>query len=178
MKPTWIVAFTVAMASAPPAVFAQSLVDVARQEEARRANVRKPSKVFTNATLSPAPDQTPAGAQEQSPPSNAPVPAAAGNSSAATVAPAPVVDPPAAALDEKRWRDQAAALRLRVAAARKELDALAGASHDDPREQAMLEALRQRRQVALTLAEDDQRRFEKLADAAKVPKAWLHEPQE
>lgn len=55
-----------AMAVAIPA-FAQSLVDVARQEEARRASVRVPSKVFTNSSLSPAPGPEPVAPRDTAP---------------------------------------------------------------------------------------------------------------
>lgn len=176
MKSRWSVAFTVAIASATLPVVAQSLVDVARQEQARRGSVRRPSKVFTNASLSPAPDQTPGPGQGQPPSSVAALPATPGNSSAATIASAPAAKPAPVVLDEKQWRSQAAALRAQIAAARKELAALAGASHDDPREQAMLEALRKRRQDALTQAEEAQRSFEMRADYSAVPRAWLLEP--
>lgn len=171
MRPIGKIALVVAIASATPIV-GQSLADVARQEEARRAAVRTPSKTFTNASLSPAPDQTSRLAQEKAPPSAGPVPAAPENSSATTPA-APVAKPAPDALDEKQWRGQAAAHEAQVASARQGLDALAGASHADPREQALLEALRKRRQDALTQAEAAQRRFVLQADAAQVPKAWI-----
>lgn len=171
------VAIIVAMVSAAPAVLAQSLVDVARQEEARRASIRKPSKVFTNATLSPAPDQAAGSTRGQAPAVAAAAPLASGNSTSATAA-APAVKPAAATLDEKQWRSRAALLRAGVAAARRELAALDGASHADPREQAMLETLRKRRQAALAESEEARRRFEIQADAAQVPRAWLQEPSE
>lgn len=173
MSPIGKIAFIVAIASATPTVVGQSLADVARQEEARRASVRAPSKTFTNASLSPVPDQTSGPAQEKAPPTAASVPVAPGNSSATVTAAAPVAKPAPEVLDEKLWRGQAAAHRARVASARKALDALAGASHADPREQALLEALRKGRLDELTQAEEAQRRFEMGADAAQVPKAWI-----
>lgn len=173
MRPLWKIAFAVAVASATPTVVGQSLADVARQEEARRSTVRAPSKTFTNASLSAAADQAPGLAHRTAPPSLDAAPAARENSSAPTTASVPVAKPVAEVLDEKHWRDQAAAHRRQVASARKGLDALAGASHSDPREQALLEALRKQRQGALTQAEEAQRSFEKHAAAAQVPKAWI-----
>ena len=175
MKPIWIVAFTVAIASTAPLVFAQSIADVARQEEARRAKVRKPSKVFTNASLSPT-DQPSGRGEAPVPPSVAAAPATPGNSSATTTEAAAVEAP--VVLDEKQWRGQAALLRARITAARKALAELDGASHADPREQAMLQSVRKRRQAALAEAEEAQRRFELQADANQVPMGWLQDPGE
>ncbi|MFA5909982.1 MAG: hypothetical protein WC815_14475 [Vicinamibacterales bacterium] len=162
-----------AMAVAIPA-FAQSLVDVARQEEARRASVRVPSKVFTNSSLSPAPGPAPVAPRDTAPLPMAAASATPANSSAA----APAAKPAAELLNEKEWRTRAASLRARVAMATKELAALAGASHADPREQALLDRLRKSRQAALTQAEEALQLFEVQADATKVPKAWLQEPRE
>lgn len=154
------------MATALP-VDAQSLAEVARQEEVRRAQVRVKSRVFTNSSLSPAPGESPVAPPPAVQETSA-TPATPTNSSAAAVT-APVV----AQLDEREWRGRAASLRAQVALAAKELAALAGVSHDDPKEQALLDSVRQRRQAALTRAEDALRLFEIQADAAKVPKAWL-----
>jgi hypothetical protein len=107
MRPIGKIAFVAAIAAATPTLVGQSLADVARQEEARRAGVRAPSKTFTNASLSPAPDQTPGLAREQAPPSLGSVPAAPGNSSPTTTASAPVAKPAPEVLDEKLWRGQA-----------------------------------------------------------------------
>ncbi len=153
------------VATALPA-YPQSLAEVARKEEARRAQVRVKSRVFTNSSLSPAPE-SPAAPAPPAPPTSA-MPVTPGNSSTATVAP-PVVAP----LDEREWRSRAASLRAQLDVATKELAALAGAAHDDPKEQALLESIRRRRQAALTRAEDALRLFEIQADAAKVPKAWI-----
>ena len=165
-----------AMAVATPA-FAQSLVDVARQEEARRASVRVPSKVFTNSSLSPALDPAPVAPRDTAPLPAAAASATPANSSAAAPA-APVARPAAELLNEKEWRSRAASLRARVAMATKELAAIAGASPADPRQQALLDRLRKSRQAALTQAEEALQLFETQADAAKVPKAWLQEPSE
>ena len=167
----WRFVLAVAMASATSTIFAQSLADIARQEEARRDSIRKPSKTFTNSSLSADPDQRSAAARTIVPPSTTPLPAPPGNVSPAVEAPTAVKAE--TALDEKQWRSQATALRARLTVARKAVEAMAGASHPDQREQALLEAHRARLQVVLTRAEEAQRLFEMQADAAKVPKAWI-----
>ncbi len=165
------------MALAPPAL-AQSLVEVAKQEEARRSAVRSPSKVFTNSGLSTAPEQPPIAGPVPAPaPAKTTAAPVSGNSSAtATTASAPAAAK-GSQLDEKLWRTRAASLRAKVAQASKEMAALAGASHADPREQALLDAIRTRRQAALSQAEDALRLFEMQADVAGVPSAWLLEPR-
>ena len=165
------------MALAPPAL-AQSLVEVAKQEEARRSAVRSPAKIFTNSSLSPAPDQPSITAPVPVPaPAKTTAAPVSGNSSAtATTASAPAA-PKGSQLDEKLWRTRAASFRAKVDQARKEMDALAGASHADPREQSLLEAIRTRRRAALSQAEDALRLFEMQADVAGVPNAWLLEPR-
>lgn len=168
------------MALAPPAL-AQSLVEVAKQEEARRSAVRAPSKVFTNSSLSQAPEQPPIAAPVPAPATTTAAPVSGNSSATATTASAPAAPTPAAPkgsqLDEKLWRTRAASFRAKVAQAQKEMNALAGASHADPREQAALDAMRTRRQAALNQAEEALRLFEMQADVAGVPSAWLLEPR-
>ena len=176
MTGIWRFVVAVGIALATPTIFAQSLADIARQEEARRGSIRKPSKTFTNSSLSDDPDQRSAAARAKVPPSTAPLPAPPGSVSPAAEAPTAVIAE--TALDEKQWRSQAAKHWALIAVARKEVAALAGASHEDPREQALLDALRKRRQLALAQAEESQRRFERQADASQVPRAWLQEPSQ
>ena len=176
MTRTWRFVIAVAIASATSTIFAQSLADIARQEEARRDSIRKTSKTFTNSSLSDDPDQRSAAARTKVPPSTPPLPAPPGNASPAVEAPTAVKAETVP--DEKQWRSQAAKHWALIAVARKEVAALAGASHEDPREQALLDALRKRRQLALAQAEESQRRFERQADASQVPRAWLQEPSQ
>ena len=82
------------LAAAATPVWAQSLGDIARQEEARRAAIAKPGKVYTNESLrsepAPAPNPAPASpSTPQTPASTAPGAAAPGASGTQPVPPAP-----------------------------------------------------------------------------------------
>jgi len=147
---------------------AQSLAEVARQEEARRRTARPAARTYTNASLPP--DSYPAAAAAPAAPTSV---AASAPASTSEVATASRSGPAREAPSEPMWRQRAVEYRARTEAARKQLESLTGAEHQDPREQAMLEALRQRRQTALSLAEDAQRLFEMQADAARIPRAWI-----
>lgn len=164
---------------------AQSLADVARQEEARRAAVKAAAraKVLTNADLAadPRADGV-AAAPSAASAALAPAPAAAasapaganpGNVSAgAVVAAAPPDAKPKE--DEASWRRRAADLRARVEKAQKAVDVFAtGTPAEDPREQARVDALRKRAQDTLTRAEDALRLLIMQADVAGVPPAWV-----
>ncbi len=81
------VALLIAAAAAPLA--AQSLADIARQEEERRKAIRAPGKVYTNETLRPEP---PPSTSPAAPPAGAP--ARPGTSAPAESAPAAGAAPP------------------------------------------------------------------------------------
>lgn len=161
---------------------AQSLGDVARQEEARRAAVKAAAraKVLTNADLAADPNTgatAPASAVAvPAPPAAsvvAPASASPGNASVAAVtAAAPADTKPKE--DEASWRRRAADLRARVEKAQKMVDGFAGGTAaEDPREQARVETLIKRAQNELTRAGDALRRLMMQADAAGVPPAWV-----
>jgi hypothetical protein len=164
-------ALVIALATA--AVSAQSLGDVARQEEARRARIVRSSKTITDSSLSADPNGPSQADREKPATSVAPVPGSAADSPAAAVAPVPPAEPAKVVLDEKAWRSRAAGHRARVAAAQKDVDALSGASHPDPREQAKLDASLKRREATLKQVTEAQHLFEMQADVAGVPAAWL-----
>lgn len=164
---------------------AQSLADVARQEEARRAAVKAAAKakVLTNASL--AADPRAAGAVPAPPAAStapAPPPAAAvaapasatpGNASAGAVATAAPPDAKPKE-DEAAWRRRTADLRARVEKAQQAVDVFTnGTPGEDPREQARFEASRKKAQEALTRAEDALRLLMMQADVAGVPPAWV-----
>lgn len=160
---------------------AQSLGDVARQEEARRAAVKAAAraKVLTNADLAADPN-TGATAPESAvavpaPPAAsavAPASASSGNASVAVTAATPADTKPKE--DEASWRRRAADLRARVEKAQKTLDGFTnGTPAEDPREQARVETLMKRAQNELTRAGDTFRRLMMQADAAGVPPEWV-----
>ena len=107
-------------------LYAQSLGDVARQEEARRKSIKEPAKVYTNDNLRgsdiPAP---PAATTPQTP-------AAAAAGAPASTEPPAAVQPPGAApaatqaevKDEKYWRGRVDAARTALTRAQTFQDAL------------------------------------------------------
>lgn len=161
--------------------FSQTLATVAKQEEARRNAVKAPSRTYTNSSLKSDPDapMTAVGAKPSPPliatPAN-PTPAAGamaapGNGTpAAPAAPAP---PAEATLNEAYWRSRATDLRVRVEKARAEVAKLTGHKHDDPREQAKLDALLRRVQETFARTEESLKAFEREAATAGVPALWI-----
>jgi hypothetical protein len=106
-----------AQAANPAPTPGQSLADVARAEEARRKNVRKPARVFTNGTLKADPNpniarppsQTvPSGGASPEAPAGTPAP---GTPGAETPAPAP---DPGTAKDQGYWAGRIAKARAEV----------------------------------------------------------------
>lgn len=160
------------LALMPVAASAQSLVDLAKQEEARR-RVAKPGKRLTNADLLP-------DTRTSAPPAIVTAPAAApaiasGNASppepAATAA--PPADTPVNPASEVTWRAQAVGHRGRIAKSQADVNALTGAAHADPRMQARAEALLKQAQGPLARAEAAYRQFQLNAANAKIPVAWI-----
>ena len=159
------IATVAALALLASSASAQSLADVARQEEARRAAVKAAAKakVLTNASL--AADPRAAGM--------------ASEPSAAMAAPAPqpaAAAPPATKPkeDEAAWRKRAADLRARVDNAQQAVDRFTtGTPAEDPREQARVEASKKKAQDTLTRAEDALRLLIMQADVAGVPPDWV-----
>jgi hypothetical protein len=170
--PAAIAALVICAASAS----AQSLGDVAKQEELRRAAVAKAAKAaktYSNAELKT--DFTAPPAPVAVEPSAAPSPTNATSApsadAGATVAPAAPVAKPKE--DESAWRWRAGEIRDRVAKAQKRVDGFPGTPNADPREQARTDALLKRAQDELRLAVDAQRLLEMQADVAGVPVAWI-----
>jgi hypothetical protein len=160
------------------------LADVARAEEARRKEVRKPSKVLTNSSLTPdiskgvapAPSATPATGTDASPSNTTPA-APAGDA------------PPAAAKDQAYWsnrmktaRDQMARTQIFMDSLQTRINSLTTdfVNRDDPAQRAKIETDRQQalaelervkkeltdQQKAITAIEEEARR-------AGVPAGWL-----
>lgn len=145
------------------AASAQSLGDVAKREESRRARVAAPARAYTNADLASDPYAPAAPAPV------APAPAPAADAQPAPSAAAEEPDP----MVEADWRHRAAALRRRVEESRAAVAALDKPAEGTAREQERLATLLERARAKLERAENDLRLFEMQADVARVPKTWI-----
>jgi gas vesicle protein len=166
-------------------LYAQSLGEVARQEEARRKAIKQPAKVYTNDNLRPSDQPAPPASGAQTPAATpAPPPAAAQPPAGQPAAP-----PPEAARDEKYWRGRIDAARTALGRAETFQDALQTrinalsadfVNRDDPAQRNVIAADRQK-----ALAELDRVRQEiaagqkAIADIqeearrANVPAGWV-----
>lgn len=170
----------------PPA--STSLADVAKAEEARRKNVRKPAKVYTNGSLKP--DN---GTVRPAPPQVVePVAPAAGNVTPGVPIvnlPGGTASPPAPAGDQAYWNEKITSARAALSRSRVFADALQSrinalttdfVNRDDPAQRAVIETDRKtalaeldrvRREIdaqqkAIAAIEEEARR-------AGVPAGWL-----
>jgi hypothetical protein len=160
---------------------AQSLADVARREEARRKQIKKPSRVITNKDLRPS----------ETPPPLAPAPAETPAVAPAGPTPAEpeVTDEEKAKKDEEAWRQRMTAARQELERSQMYLDALQSkinalwadfTARDDPaqrgkiqteRQKALAEYDRVKGEIAANKkAVDD---IEEEARKAGVPPGWL-----
>ena len=165
--------FAACLVAALPAA-AQSLGDVARAEEARRATAKKAVKSFSNADLA---------ANEIAPPvAPPPAPAAAtaspvaANASPVAADAATAPDAAAAAPKESEWRSTADDLRRQLQKAREELDKLNAVADNDSRlssDRTAAARLAAHQIKALERIEARWLRFEKDAESLKVPREWL-----
>lgn len=164
--------------------FAQSLGDVARQEEERRKDVKQPAKVYTNKDLGP-PIQ---GGSPDSVPS-----AGAGTPSQASSAAASTGDDKAkdggTAKDKAYWSGRKKGLEDGLSRARTQADAMQSrinvltadfAGRDDPVQRAAIERDRQNALKELAHLQQDIKDSEKAlgdldeeARKAGVPPGWL-----
>ncbi len=165
-------------------VWAQSLADVARAEEARRKVVPKATKVYTNQDLQP--DVR----ARQSVPAE-PEPAEVSPSPTAEVAPAPAGREPEANLkrDEKYWRSRITEARERLERSHMFAEALQSrinalttdfVNRDDYAQQAVIGQDRQKALTELTRVQGEIRDLTKAitdieeeARRAGVPPGWL-----
>jgi hypothetical protein len=160
---------------------AQSLADVARREEARRKQVKKPSRVITNKDLRPSetpPPPPPVATQAQPPAADA-----------ATPAEPEVSEEEKRKKDEETWRQRVADARQALERSQMYLDALQSkinalwadfTARDDPAERGKIQTERQK-----ALAEFDRVKaeiaankkaiddLEEEARKAGVPAGWL-----
>jgi hypothetical protein len=177
--------------------FAQSLADVARQEEARRKAIRAPVKVITNTDLKPVlpPEtETPAPAATGDTPADAATPADGAKSGDAAkpadgAKPADAAKPAEPVKDQAYWsgrlkglqdqleRDQsfAAALQVQISAQTADFTA-----RDDPAQRAVIDQNRNKSLADLSRTQkaivDDQKAIADLQEEARqagVPPGWL-----
>jgi hypothetical protein len=161
---------------------AQSLADVARKEEARRKDVKKPSRVITNKDLKASDNVAPPASAE----GQAPVPAPADNADK-TDDGQPKAEAPAS--DEQVWRQKMADARLALERSQSYLDALQSkinglwaefTSRDNYVERERIEADRKKAlaEYDRVKAEVEDRKkaitdLEEQARRANVPPGWL-----
>lgn len=182
-----------AVLSAPPVLVGQSLADVARAEEARRKNVKKAARVYTNDDLKP--DFTvphtsmPAPATDSVHPPG-PAEGKAGSSPEASPAPETQTKPaPSPAQDEAFWRKRMAAARADLQRTEMFAEALQSGinalttdfvSRDDPAQRGTIEQDRQKALSELErVGKDREKQIKAIADIeeearkAGVPPGWL-----
>jgi hypothetical protein len=174
-----VAALLAALVSAQP-LCAQSLGDVARTEEARRKNVKKSSKVYTNEDLKGAGEAPPA------PPPAAAASTAKPEAKPETEKPKEESGPPK---DEKYWRGRMTAMRDQVSrnavlaeALQSRVNALNTefANMDDPIRRAGIEQNRrktlgemERMKLETEKLNNDIVALEEEARRANVPPGWL-----
>lgn len=176
------------LATLPTPGAAQSLAEVARQEEARRKAIKKPAKVYTNSSLAPVP-----GEVIPTPPAPRPDTAPPEAAAAAPAQPAEAAAPEAPAPDERTTREY---WRKRLADASEQrdrnaimLEALQSringlladfTARDDPAQRALIAENRQKALDELARLQQEQATLEKAiqdiheeARRLGIPPGWL-----
>lgn len=181
--------------SAASSVNAQSLAEIARMEAERRATVKVPGKVYTNADLipdftKPVPIDPPADPSAGAP---APVDPAASPASSSTgepvdatagegqggVTPRDQQEPQAAdGRDESYWRDQAQLIRTRLANQNAQIEQLQArertlAPDAGNAERALVQQTLQKAVSDLAFLNDEWLRFERSARERRIPEHWI-----
>jgi hypothetical protein len=174
------VAIAVSLVAVPAA--AQSLGDLARQEEARRASIQKASKTLSNADLDPSAIVAPAGV---APAGDAPAEpscymskqkgqcVSAAEMLANSVAGVVTKDN---APHEQTWRDESAALRSQIENTQRSIATLEAVVADNGRSPGDRKSAGQLLADARQAIERLQRQWEKhekMAGNQKVPRVWL-----
>jgi hypothetical protein len=170
---------------------AQSLADVARQEQARRKTIKHPGKTYTNKDLRGDTGSASIPAEEAS--SGPGEPAAAGAGSTASTPkpgePPALQEQPSPVKDEAYWRDRIASARAALDQTQVLLDALQSrinaltadfTARDDPAQRAVIARDRERALAELARLQDDLETktqavsdIEEEARRAGVPPGWL-----
>ena len=172
------------------AASAQSLADVARQEEARRQAVGTPGKVYTNDALRPEPaatGTTPAARPAQ--PAEAPDPAGGAPTAEAQEPTDPAAEPAETPTAEAEWRARVTAERDALSRAQIFADALQSrinvlaadfVNRDDPAQRDVVAAERQKALAELDRVkleiEEHQKAITAVQEEARqagVPAGWV-----
>jgi hypothetical protein len=175
---TWLVravCAAAAIATALPA-YAQSLGDVARQEEARRASAAKAVKTLSNADLGPS---------DITPPAGAPVVESCYMSKSKgrcvsqeeliSISSTGVVTKANASF-EPNWRSEAQSIRLQLEGARHGVTVLEATAADEERSAGERKAAEKALAAAQRSVAHYERQWEKLEQAAAnqhIPRAWI-----
>lgn len=179
-------AYASAQSSSNPSAANRPLADVARAEEARRKTVKKPAKVYTNASLKPDPMAGGAGPSVETP-----VPASGNTSPSSTTPTPPVTDRPkeGQGQDQAYWQNRIKTARDTLARSQMFADSLQTRinslqtdfiNRDNPVEKAQLErdrnaALAELERVKKEMEEQSKQitAIEDEARRAGVPAGWL-----
>ena len=187
MKSSFVVGLAAVLAISA-AASAQTLGDVARQEEARRQTVKAQAKVYTNDTLRPDPSSTrPATAGA---PGSAPASAPDATKPGATSAPAADAATKDGAKDEAYWKKRMADAREAVERAKIFAEALQTrinslsndwAARDDPYQRAKISADRDKAMAELGRVQkevlDGTKAIAAIQEEARkagAPAGWVH----
>lgn len=182
-------------------VFAQSLADVARQEEERRKAIKKPSKVYTTEDLrrdsrgsSPTTVSAPTAPTNESTPSTSSTPSSATSGSTSSAGAKPDGKPPAesssqGAKDQAFWKGRITQAREQLERTKTLADAMQSrinalntdfANTDDPAKRSGVERDRQKALAELERLKQETKELTKsIADIeeearrANVPPGWL-----
>jgi hypothetical protein len=175
----------IAVVMAATGAQAQSLADVARQEEARRGTFNTSAKVYTNSDLRS--DFTKPPVTQSSPVVAAPPPPAPTASDAEPVQ-RPITQPGTeverqAPSDkgEDYWRRRSAAIRSAIEEQQAQIVAieqrlqslLQSKTREDHRESELSSELVKKARVDLAYLQEEKTRFEAVAKANNVPDSWL-----
>jgi hypothetical protein len=174
-----------------PAVWAQSLADVARQEEARRKTIKAPAKVYTNDDLRDAgspPQATPATAPSSGTQAGT-APTATPPSPSGTDADKPATPAPSPQADEAAWKQRMSTARDNLTRAQTFAEALQSrinalatdfAARSDPAQRAVISTDRQKALAELDRVKQEIQQYEKSitdiqeeARKAGVPAGWV-----
>lgn len=189
------IAILLVLSAAGP-VTAQSLAEIARMEAERRATVKVPGKVYTNADLIPDFTKPLPIDPAADPSSGAGAPADPAASTAASSAPAESADaitgeaqngvtprdqqePQAAdGRDESYWRDQAQLIRTRLANQNAQIEQLQArertlAPDAGNAERALVQQTLQKAVADLAFLNDEWLRFERSARERRIPEHWI-----
>jgi hypothetical protein len=171
---------------AATAAGAQSLGDVARQEEARRKAVAAPGKVYTNESLKAVPPSTPSTAAPVSSQPAAPATPSLAQGQKSEAKPAPPVDE---AKTEAFWRQRMKEARDGLARSQTFAEALQSrinalstdfVNRDDPAQRSAIETDRQKAIAELERVRREISQYQKViedtqeeARKAGIPPGWL-----